>query len=596
MKRLRTLHKLIRDARRHSRALFVYFAANILLTAVFSIAVLYAPRMLVDELLGARRVEAIIIIAAAFLVAAGVSGFFLATMKTSYQNTLKTFRASLLRRAQRKDLTRNYAELEDPARQDESWFAQRGVTNFSTGAEGICSRLFVIGAAVVTLLLYIWILFALHYFIGLFIIAGAALLFLYSLRQNKAILEEEKRLSPLERKNWYMYEVTSDYQYGKDIRVFGLRDWLLSRFASIQRLIYPHVGAMAKARWRMDLADTLFGFLRGGAVYGYLIYAILQGTMRIADFTLYFAAVTLFSAALKQLFDGLAFIGVQIEQVEAYYDFVEMPDEFELSGKQPVPEEGGLTLEFRDLRFRYPSTERDIFDKLHLTIQAGERLAVVGVNGAGKTTLIKLLTRLYAPDEGEILLNGVNIREYELHGWRNLFSVISQEINLIATTLGENVALSANYDAARVESALRRAGFGEKLDSFEKGLQTQILKSLAEDGVELSGGERQKLAIARALYRDGRILVMDEPTAALDAIAEHALYSEFAEMTRGKTAIFISHRLASTRFCDKILLLDGAGKTEFGTHAELMELGGVYRHMFDTQRKYYAEEVADEGA
>ena len=152
------------------------------------------------------------------------------------------------------------------------------------------------------------------------------------------------------------------------------------------------------------------------------------------------------------------------------------------------------------------------------------------------------------------------------------------------------MSLSEHYDAERVEAALRRAGLGEKLDSFEKGIQTQILKSLVEDGVELSGGEKQKLAIARALYRDGRILVMDEPTAALDAIAEHALYSDFADMTKGKTAIFISHRLASTRFCDRVLLLDGAGKTEFGTHAELMAADGVYRHMFDTQRKYYTED------
>lgn len=592
MKYFRTLHKIIRDAWRHSRTLFAFFAVNMLLSALFSVAVLYAPRMLVDELMNGQRAAMIVYIALAFLVLAGLSGFFLATMKTSYLNTLKTFRASLLRKAQRKDLTRSYAELEDPARQDESWFAQRGVTNFSTGVEGVCSRLFVLGAALVTLLLYIWVLFALNVWIGLFIVAGAVLLYFYSVRQNKRILEEEKQMSPHERKSWYMSDMTSDYSYGKDIRVFGLQKWLLSRHETVQRLLYPHTGAIAKARYRMDLADILFALLRGSLVYAYLIHAILQGSMQIADFTLYFAATTLFSAALKQLMDGVAFIGVQMEQVDAYYTFMERADEFDLSGKRPVPQTGGLSLSFRDLRFRYPSTERDILSDLNLTIEAGKRLAVVGVNGAGKTTLVKLLTRLYAPDAGEILCNGVNMQEYDLHDWRGLFSVISQEINLIATTLGENVALCEEYDAERVETALRRAGFGEKLDSFEKGLQTQILKSLAEDGVELSGGEKQKLAIARALYRDGRILILDEPTAALDAIAEHALYSEFAALTKGKSAIFISHRLASTRFCDKVLLLDGAGKWEFGTHAELMAQGGVYRHMFDTQSKYYLEENA----
>jgi ABC-type multidrug transport system fused ATPase/permease subunit len=240
------------------------------------------------------------------------------------------------------------------------------------------------------------------------------------------------------------------------------------------------------------------------------------------------------------------------------------------------------------MSFKYPNTERYIFKNLDLTIEKGEKLAVVGVNGAGKSTLVKLLTGLFDPTEGEILVNGIPTTSYSRAELFSMFSAVFQDVNTLAYTIRENVACTQhNADDERVLDALKRAGLFEKVEGYEKGLDQMLLKIIDEGGTELSGGEAQKLAIARALYKDANMVVMDEPTAALDALAEAAIYESFNDLIKGKTAIFISHRLASTKFCDNIAFFDGDGLKEYGTHDALMQKCGAYYDMFTVQGKYY---------
>ena len=256
----------------------------------------------------------------------------------------------------------------------------------------------------------------------------------------------------------------------------------------------------------------------------------------------------------------------------------------------------GKTLEivFDHVTFRYPGTEKNIFTDLSFTIHSGERLAVVGVNGAGKSTLVKLMTGLFAPTEGHIYLNGVDITTLKKSELYSLYSAVFQEVNVLAFTIRENVACaSENVDDARVKTALDKVGLWKKVEGFENGLDQMMLKVIDENGTDFSGGERQKLSIARGLYKDAAMVIMDEPTAALDALAEAEIYENFSSLVEGKTAVYISHRLASTRFCDKIALFDADGLAEYGNHDELMEQKGKYYEMFMIQGKYYQKETAD---
>ena len=251
-----------------------------------------------------------------------------------------------------------------------------------------------------------------------------------------------------------------------------------------------------------------------------------------------------------------------------------------------------LEIVFDHVSFHYPNTDTNVFTDLNFTIHKGERLAIVGVNGAGKSTLVKLMTGLFEPTEGHIYINGTDIGNYRKKELYSLYSAVFQDVNILAFTLRENVACkSENVDDERVKTALEKVGLWKKVESFEKGLDQMMLKVIDENGTDFSGGERQKLSIARGLYKDAPMVIMDEPTAALDALAEAEIYENFSSLVEGKTAVYISHRLASTRFCDKIALFDHDGLKEYGTHDELMERHGSYYEMFTVQGKYYQEEA-----
>lgn len=247
--------------------------------------------------------------------------------------------------------------------------------------------------------------------------------------------------------------------------------------------------------------------------------------------------------------------------------------------------------EFKNVCFRYAGAKEDTIKNLNLSFPAGQRLAIVGLNGAGKTTFIKLILRLYDVTSGEILVNGYNINRFKRKEYYSLFAPVFQNVELFAFPLSENVSMKEpeKTDKIRAEECLKRAGMTEKLNSLEKGIDTEILKVLFEDGVDLSGGEKQKLALARALYKDAPIIVLDEPTAALDALAEYELYQNFDKIVSGKSAIYISHRLSSTRFCDKIAMFVDGQIIEYGTHTELLEKHGEYAKMFEVQAQYYED-------
>ena len=307
---------------------------------------------------------------------------------------------------------------------------------------------------------------------------------------------------------------------------------------------------------------------------------------------MYFSTISGFGDWMKGILEDIANIKAQSMYLDDMREFLEMKDSDEVENPIEIPKDDSYEIEFKNVSFKYPRTERYIYKNLSLKIKKGQRLAIVGINGAGKTTFVKLLCRLYEPTSGEILINGVNIKNFSKEEYFKVLSVVFQEIKTFAFSVAENVSLKdkENTDRSKVLKCIEKAGIKEKIDSLEKGIDTSLLKILDEDGVELSGGENQKLALARALYKNGKIVILDEPTSALDAVAEYNIYKGFDELIGEKTAIYISHRLASTKFCDVIAFFENGEVVEYGTHDELLSKNGKYSEMFNIQSQYYKEE------
>jgi len=283
-------------------------------------------------------------------------------------------------------------------------------------------------------------------------------------------------------------------------------------------------------------------------------------------------------------------------QVDDFRSFLEIKEEG--NDLLPLPDREKYTFTFRNVSYRYHGAEGYALKNLNLTFDAGERLAVVGLNGAGKTTFIKLLLRLYDVTEGEILLNGINIKRFKREEYYRLFAPVFQNVEIFAFPFSENVSMKTpeNTDKELAKECLIKAGMEEKVNGLLKGVDTQLLKVLHEDGVDLSGGEKQKLALARALYKDAPVIILDEPTAAFDALAEYNLYKSFNELIGDKSAIYISHRLSSTRFCDHIAMFKEGEIVEYGSHEELLLKKGAYAEMFEIQAQYYKDKEASENA
>ncbi len=336
--------------------------------------------------------------------------------------------------------------------------------------------------------------------------------------------------------------------------------------------------------------NTGIGIIEAGA---YIVVGILAltGTLTIGN-------VIKMAGCLKNMLNetygltqSITYFAIETRKAASTLDFLDVADEM-YKGKLPVEKrsDNQYQIEFKNVSFKYPGTENYALKNFSLTLKIGEKLAIVGMNGSGKTTMIKLLCRLYDPDEGEILLNGVDIRKFKQDEYSRLFSVVFQDYQLFSFMLAENVAVSENFDSVKVEKCLKEAGLDERLKTLKDGIQSYLYKDFEDDGIEISGGEAQKIAVARSVYKEAPFILMDEPTAALDPISEYEIYAGFDKMVGDKTAIYISHRLSSCRFCEKIAVFHEGSLIQTGSHEELLkDEKGKYREMWNAQAKYYVQ-------
>ena len=423
------------------------------------------------------------------------------------------------------------------------------------------------------------------------VIIVSILSYFTTLWQNK-YYEKHKHLWEKEsRKAGYLGGLSENLQVAKDIKLYGLEEWLNKAMSDYRAHI---IMWNKRCRLRGLWASILAGFMtliQNGVAYVVLIGMLLAGELSAGDFVFYFGIVGSVAGFLHGIVGDVAKLNKRADKIAYYREFFDYPNKFN-HGKGCELPTGAVTIELRDVWYKYDGAEDFTLKGINLTLQAGESLALVGINGAGKTTLVKLICGFYRPAKGEILVNGKHIDEYNIEEYYSMISAVFQEIRPISFTLFEFVA-SADLDrpTAREDaiSAMKDSGIWEKVESLANGMDTHLMKGIYDDGVDLSGGEMQKLVLARAIYKNGNMLILDEPTAALDPIAENKLYLQYRELTRGKTSVYISHRFASTRFCDRIVLLEGGVITESGTHDELMEKNGQYAYMFGVQAKYYKE-------
>lgn len=503
-----------------------------------------------------------------------------------------------LMRLVQKSLHADYVNVESPAQQRLLTRATHAVNVYRDGVNLMYINYPLIAASIVGILIYSLTISFFDWRIMVIIVAMSVVSSLLEARSRKFRAQKMDEQYRIWGRFYYLKQQTTSVENGKDIRIYNMADWFRSGFDKLESRNMTLAVGQCKRKYAVSVSDALFVAARDLLAYGILTVGVLGGSLSIAEFTLGLGVV----AGLAEWFGNIRYhISYLLEgnlMICEYRKMMDFPNQFLREEGMSIPPEWYRELpkiEFKNVTFRYEEDGGDILKDISFSIQPGERIALVGHNGAGKTTLVKLLCGFYHPTSGEILIGGHSIETLNLDEYHELLAVIFQDLNTIPISIASNVSghMEDETDMERVRECLRRAGLWKDVAAFERKERTNLTQSFDPEGIQLSGGMMQKLMLARCLYKDAPLLVLDEPTAALDPIAESNMYEEYKTATQGKSTLFISHRLASTKFCDTILFLEGGRIVETGTHDELLEKNGKYAEVFAVQSQYYKEGASE---
>lgn len=555
-------------------------------TAVQPLINMMMLKLVIDELTGAQRIPYFI-----GLVGIAMSANFILNV---LQNILKTWVAikdnDLMNGFDlmigEKVMSLDFEMVEDPEILDLKERALFPVHNQGV-FQSVIEQAMTLVSQVITMIGLIAILTTLNPLLIIFLFVMAVITTLINKKTQKVMYDFYQLLIPVNRKFGYYAKVTTDFSYGKDIRLYEMDKLLIDRIAEYNETSLSVFTKLYVVLGRYLGYNELVLQLQMVLVYVYMAYKVVTKSIGFGDFTMYASAATQFGQCLSIVGSTYMEMSQMCRYLEPYLEFDALKST-RSNGKRTLDSSLTPTIEFRGVSFKYPKSDAYALKDVNITIKAGEKLSIVGLNGAGKTTFIKLLTRLYEPTEGGIYLNGINILEYDLKSYLELMSVVFQDFKLLAFSVKENIVFDEEVDDDSVISILKEAGFEQDLNKLPKGIHTPIYKTFEEDGIEFSGGQSQKIAIARAIYKDSPLVILDEPTSALDPIAEYEIYRRFNELVGDKTTIYISHRLSSCLFCDQIAVFKDGRMVEYGTHQDLIHQNdGLYQEMYQAQAQYY---------
>ena len=406
---------------------------------------------------------------------------------------------------------------------------------------------------------------------------------------KKAQYKYSIEATPYMRKVSYIQSISSDLEYGKEIRINRIKPLLLRKISQLNAICFKFIEKTVKSQVRGIKISHITNSLQEFIVYMLLgIKVIISKTLSIGDFSMYFNAINQFKNSLVTIITTFTDIKINGLYMGHFLKYLELPEENK--DETNIKENHNIdikSIEFKNVSFIYPGSDKYVLRNISFKINSNEKISIVGTNGSGKTTIIKLLLRLYKPTEGNIFINGININEIAYDDYIDCFSVVFQDYKLFAFSIRENLCMDKVDNDETLDQVMKKVNLLDKVNSLPHKYETNYSRMFDDNGIEFSGGESQKLAITRALYKDAQFVIMDEPTAALDPLAEYEIYNDFDKLTKGKTAVYISHRLSSCKFCDRIMLISNGKIVEQGTHDELLNQKGLYADMYSKQAHYY---------
>lgn len=563
-----------------------------LIAAIKPLGNIILPKFILDELLGQQRIDYIVLYVVAIVI------FNLLCNSLSSILTNESFAQRIVvtnafvQRLSEKLALADYGLLENPHYLDLKQKAEKFIYGDMHGFGYVFDSAIIIVSKIIIFAGIITIIATLNIFVVFCFIILVVISTMVENWAEKKCVSIYMQLAEIERRGMYLSDIFSSPKFAKEIRLGCLGDWLISKMKerNMQAESLYHKSSTYRSTYGIVAAIT--EFFQQAISYSYLIIQVLHKAIGIGSFSMYTNAVATFTSSMREVLTRM----VEIRQFQPYYEAAQEYLNMEThlrTGELHDLDAAGYQIEFRHVSFKYSGQTRYVLKDINFTWNAGEKLSLVGENGSGKTTIVKLLTRLYDPTEGHIYLNGVDIRKFAYDEYMRLFSAVFQDFALFAFSLKENVCLcrADEIDDHTIENVLARSGFKLKMAQLTQGIHTSIYKQFDETGFEPSGGEAQQIALARALYKDAPIIILDEPTAALDPEAEYNMYKSFDDLIGKKSALYISHRLSSCQFCDRIIVIKDGSMIEEGTHKQLMDQAGYYAHLYGLQASYYNSEL-----
>ena len=571
---------------KHGRIYIFLMFVSSLLNVIPSLIYTIFPGLIINELINNQQINVLILYVGILVLTPLVDQIINRLIGKHLSSISLRLSATFLKKYNYHTAMMDYETIEKP---DIQIMSSRVSGTFYNALQ-VVDRLGVLISAVFSLIAIFSIIATINIFI-IFIVLF--ILFINSMitkRLNQKQYLNGKELSKYDRYLNSLLSVLDYINYAKEVRLFNLKsyfaDMLFEKRTEANKI---HL----KDRINGLNAQIFFSstnLIQQAVLYVYLIYKVIYDGLSIGSMSIYMAAVGQLAGSFNSVINNYLELAKNSLNIQEMITFMNIPlRQHQTGDKTPIFDKNSI-VEFRNVSFKYPGSERYALINMNITFRGDEKLCIVGVNGSGKSTFIKLLTRLYFPTEGDILLNGVNINEYDYTQYQRLFAPVFQDYSLYCLSFGENIILANKYDKERLNEVCLKVGLSSLINKLPRGYDTSIFKLFDEEGFAPSGGEGQRIAIARAIYHDAPVFLLDEPTAALDPLAEYEIYKQFSDMITDRTAIIITHRLSAVQLADKVAVFEDGGLVEYGTHKELYDNGGIYKEMFDKQGKFYRNE------